>query len=92
MEILEIDNACYQIISRPGDFDVVVAPKLFGDIVSDVASLFMGFRGLSYSANFSKNLKCAVYQTGHGAAHDLKGRDIANPIGLVKIVKREVRW
>lgn len=83
MEILEIDNACYQIISRPGDFDVVVAPNLFGDIVSDVASLLMGSRGLSYSANFSKNLKCAVYQTGHGAAHDLKGRDIANPIGQI---------
>lgn len=83
MEVLEIDNACYQIISRPRDFDVVVAPNLFGDIVSDVASLLMGSRGLSYSANFSKDLRCAVYQTGHGAAHDLKGLDIANPIGQI---------
>jgi 3-isopropylmalate dehydrogenase len=83
MEVLEIDNACYQIISRPRDFDVVVAPNLFGDIVSDVATLLMGSRGLSYSANFSKDLRCAVYQTGHGAAHDLKGLDVANPIGQI---------
>lgn len=83
MEVLEIDNACYQIISRPRDFDVVVAPNLFGDIVSDVASLLMGSRGLSYSANYSKDLRCAVYQTGHGAAHDLKGLDVANPIGQI---------
>jgi 3-isopropylmalate dehydrogenase len=83
MEILEIDNACYQIIARPRDFDVVVASNLLGDIVSDVASLLMGSRGLSYSANYSKGLECAVYQTGHGAAHDLKGRDIANPIGQI---------
>jgi 3-isopropylmalate dehydrogenase len=83
MEILEIDNACYQVISRPRDFDVVVAPNLLGDIVSDVASLLMGSRGLSHSANFSKDLRCAVYQTGHGAAHDLKGKDVANPIGQI---------
>jgi 3-isopropylmalate dehydrogenase len=83
MEVLEIDNACYQIISRPHDFDVMVAPNLLGDIVSDVASLLMGSRGLSHSANYSKDLGCAVYQTGHGAAHDLKGRDVANPIGQI---------
>jgi 3-isopropylmalate dehydrogenase len=83
LEILEIDNACYQVISRPRDFDVVVAPNLLGDIVSDVASLLMGSRGLAYSANFSKGLQSAVYQTGHGAAHDLKGRDVANPIGQI---------
>jgi 3-isopropylmalate dehydrogenase len=83
METLEIDNACYQIIARPADFDVVVAPNLLGDIVSDVASLLMGSRGLAHSANFSKNAKCAVYQTGHGAAHDLKGKNIANPIGQI---------
>ena len=83
METLEIDNACYQIIARPAHFDVVVAPNLLGDIVSDVASLLMGSRGLAHSANFSKDLRCAVYQTGHGAAHDLKGKNIANPIGQI---------
>lgn len=83
METLEIDNACYQIIARPADFDVVVAPNLLGDIVSDVASLLMGSRGLAHSANFSKNATCAVYQTGHGAAHDLKGKNVANPIGQI---------
>ena len=83
METLEIDNACYQIIARPADFDVVVAPNMLGDIVSDVASLLMGSRGLAHSANFSKDLRCAVYQTGHGAAHDLKGKNVANPIGQI---------
>jgi 3-isopropylmalate dehydrogenase len=82
-EILEVDNACYQIIANPGIFDVMVAPNLFGDVVGDVAALLLGSRGMSYSANYAKEMKAAVYQTSHGAAHDLAGKDVANPIGQI---------
>ncbi|MCH6567232.1 MAG: 3-isopropylmalate dehydrogenase, partial [Nitrospinae bacterium] len=79
--VLEIDNASYQIIASASEFDVIVAPNLFGDILADVAALLLGSRGLSYSGNFSAN-GIATYQTGHGAAYDIAGKEVANPIGL----------
>jgi 3-isopropylmalate dehydrogenase len=82
VRLLEVDNACYQIIADPRSFDVVVAPNLFGDIVADDAALLLGSRGVSCSANYS-SAGCAVYQTGHGAAHDLTGTDRANPVGQI---------
>lgn len=81
--VLDVDNASYQIIAMARQFDVVVAPNLFGDIISDVAALLLGSRGLSYSGNFGAK-DIAVYQTGHGAAHDMGGRGIANPIGQIQ--------
>jgi 3-isopropylmalate dehydrogenase len=82
LRVLEVDNACYQIIADARHFDVVVAPNLFGDIIADNAALLLASRGMSYSANFSASGH-AVYQTGHGAAHDLYGTDRANPIGQI---------
>ena len=79
---LEVDNAAYQLIARARDFDVVIAPNLFGDILGDAASLLLGSRGLSYSGNFGVEGR-AVYQTAHGAAHDIAGKDVANPLGQV---------
>ena len=80
--ILEVDNAMYQLIANARDFDVVVAPNMFGDVLSDGASLLMGSRGLSYSGNFGSS-GASVFQTGHGAAHDLAGTGRANPIGQI---------
>lgn len=82
LRVLEVDNACYQIIADARHFDVVVAPNLFGDIIADNAALLLGSRGMSYSANYSP-VGHAVYQTGHGAAHDLACTDRANPIGQI---------
>ncbi|MEM8885768.1 MAG: isocitrate/isopropylmalate family dehydrogenase [Planctomycetota bacterium] len=85
-EVLEVDNAAYQIVARARSFDVVAAPNLFGDILSDLAALLLGSRGLSYSGNFDGNFHgggAAVFQTGHGCAHDLAGRDVANPLGQI---------
>jgi 3-isopropylmalate dehydrogenase len=79
---LEIDNAVYQLIADPGQFDVLVSPNMFGDVLADCGSLLLASRGLSYSGNFS-DLGHAVYQTGHGAARDIAGKDIANPIGQI---------
>lgn len=80
LHILEIDNACYQLASDPRQFDVVVSPNMFGDVLGDTAAIALGSRGLSYSANFAAD-GFAVFQTAHGAAYDLAGRDVANPIG-----------
>lgn len=81
-QTLEVDNAMYQMIANPEQFDVVVAPNMFGDVLSDGAALLLGSRGLSFSGNFGDS-GMAVFQTGHGAAHDLTGKDTANPIGQI---------
>ncbi len=80
LRILEVDNAGYQMVADARAFDVVVAPNLFGDVLGDGAALLLASRGISYSANFN-HAGHAVYQTGHGAAHDLAGTDRANPLG-----------
>lgn len=81
-EYVEVDNACFQIVADPGRFDVVATPNMFGDVVGDTAALLLGSRGMSYSANFGTSGR-AVYQTAHGAAHDIAGRGIANPVGQI---------
>lgn len=78
----EVDNAVYQLIADPGQFDVIVSPNMFGDVLADCGSLLLGSRGLSFSGNFGKHGQ-AVYQTGHGAARDIAGKDVANPIGQI---------
>ena len=85
LRLLEIDTACYQLVADARAFDVVVAPNMFGDVLADGATLLLGSRGMSCSANFADG-GLAVYQTGHGAAHDLAGSDRANPIGQIHSV------
>jgi 3-isopropylmalate dehydrogenase len=82
LRILEVDTACYQLVAEAHAFDVVVAPNMFGDVLADAATLLLGSRGMSCSANFADGGR-AVYQTGHGAAHDLARSDRANPIGQI---------
>lgn len=79
---LEIDNAVYQLIANPSQFDIIVSPNMFGDIMADCGALLLGSRGLSYSGNFNDKGN-AVYQTGHGCAKDIAGKNIANPIGQI---------
>ena len=78
----EIDNAVYQLIANPAQFDVVVSPNMFGDVLADCASLLLASRGLSFSGNFNDGGN-GVFQTGHGAARDIAGKGIANPIGQI---------
>ena len=80
--IVDIDYAAYLLVQCAQDLDVVVAPNLFGDVLSDVGGILLGSRGLSYGASFATR-PIAVYQTNHGAAWDLAGRDRANPIGQI---------
>lgn len=79
LDFIEVDNACFQLGSNPKQFDVIATPNLFGDVVSDTGSIVLGSRGLSFSANFSST-GFGVYQTAHGAAHDLVGSNSANPV------------
>ncbi len=78
----EIDNAVYQLIANPEQFDVILSPNMFGDVLADCGSLLLASRGLSYSGNFNER-GFAVYQTGHGAARDISGSDVVNPIGQI---------
>lgn len=83
LSTLEIDNAVYQLVAKPEQFDVIVSPNMFGDVIADCGALLLGSRGMSYSGNFNSKGQ-AVYQTGHGAAKDIAGRDIANPLGQMQ--------
>jgi len=90
LEILEIDNACYQLAAEGSCFDVVVSPNLFGDILADVGALQLASRGMSFSGNFAAG-GAAVYQTGHGAAYDIAGKNRANPVGQIQSLAMLVR-
>jgi len=90
VEVIEADNACFQLVADPQRFDVVVAPNLFGDVLADAATVLLGSRGMSYSGNFGPQRR-AVYQTGHGAAHDLSGSDRANPVAQILSVAMMLR-
>ena len=80
--IMDVDYAAYFLIQHPDQLDVMAAPNLFGDILSDIGGVLLGSRALSFSGNFSDN-GATIFQTNHGAAHDLAGQDRANPAGQI---------
>lgn len=90
VEILEVDNAAFQLIRFPKRFDVVVTGNLFGDILSDCGGLLLGSRGMCYSGNFGPCGK-AIYQTGHGAAYDIAGSNQANPVAQIHSLSMMLR-
>ncbi|MGH7994187.1 MAG: isocitrate/isopropylmalate family dehydrogenase, partial [Limisphaerales bacterium] len=79
---MNADLAVYELIQNPARFDVVVAPNLFGDIIADVCGVLVSSRGVTFSGNFDEHGR-GVYQTNHGCAVDLAGKDIANPAGQI---------
>ena len=82
LRMVDMDLMAYQLIQAPQSFDVIAAPNLCGDVLADLAANLLGSRGLSFSGNFSPQGH-AVYQTNHGAAYDLAGKDVANPGGQI---------
>ena len=80
-EIL-IDNACMQLVINPNQFDVMVLPNLYGDIVSDLTSGLVGGLGVAPGANIGKDY--AVFEAVHGSAPDIAGKNIANPTALLR--------
>ena len=80
-EIL-VDNLCMQLVQKPSQFDVLVMPNLYGDIVSDLCAGLIGGLGVAQSANIGKD--CAIFEAVHGSAPDIAGQNIANPTGLLR--------
>lgn len=80
-EIL-VDNLCMQLVMNPSQFDVLVMPNLYGDIVSDLCAGLIGGLGLAQSANIGSN--CAIFEAVHGSAPDIAGKNLANPTGLLR--------
>jgi isocitrate dehydrogenase len=76
-----IDIGAARLATKPGLFDVVVTPNLYGDILSDIAAEVSGSVGLAGSANIGQHV--AMFEAIHGSAPDLAGRGIANPSGLL---------
>lgn len=77
-----VDNAAMQLIKDPKQFDVILTGNIFGDILSDEASMLSGSLGLLPSASLSDS-KYAMYEPIHGSAPDLKGKNIVNPIATI---------
>ncbi len=77
-----VDNAAMQLVRNPGQFDVIVTGNLFGDILSDEASMITGSIGMLASASIGES-KLGMYEPIHGSAPDLAGKGIANPIATI---------
>lgn len=77
-----VDNAAMQLVRSPGQFDVVVTGNLFGDILSDQASMCVGSIGLLASAALRED-RLGLYEPIHGSAPDIAGRGLANPMACV---------
>lgn len=84
-EHLLVDAAAMHLLSRPADFDVVVTENMFGDILTDEASMLSGSLGLLPSASLSEQGP-GLYEPIHGSAPDIAGRDIANPCGAISSI------
>lgn len=76
-----VDATCYLLIKSPQQFDVMPMPNQYGDILSDMAAGLVGSLGLAPGANIGP--EAAVFEAAHGAAPDIAGKGIANPIGLI---------
>ena len=82
LEHLLVDAAAMHLIRRPRDFDVLVTENMFGDILTDEASMLAGSLGLLPSASLGEG-KRGIYEPIHGSAPDIAGRGIANPCGMI---------
>lgn len=76
-----VDNMCMQLVLRPEVFDVLVAPNLYGDIVSDLCAGLVGGLGFAPSGNIGDDYR--IYEAVHGSAPDIAGKNIANPSALL---------
>ena len=85
-----IDNACMQLVRAPKQFDVLVTTNLFGDILSDAASMLTGSIGMLPSASLDQHGK-GMYEPVHGSAPDIQGRGIANPLATILSVAMMMR-
>jgi len=87
LEHLYVDNAAMQLIRRPGDFDVILAPNLFGDILSDELAMIAGSLGMLASSSLGldkgNGLYFGMYEPSGGSAPDIAGQGVANPCAQI---------
>lgn len=86
-----VDNAAMQLIKNPSQFDVIVTENMFGDILSDEASMLTGSIGMMPSASLSSSSK-GMYEPIHGSAPDIAGKNEANPIGTILSASMMLRY
>ncbi len=84
-----VDNTAMQLVRRPAQFDVVVTENMFGDILSDEASMLTGSLGMLASASLGDG--AALYEPSHGSAPDIAGRGVANPLAMLLSVELLLR-
>jgi 3-isopropylmalate dehydrogenase len=85
VETLLVDAAAMHLLSRPADFDVIVTENMFGDILTDEASMLAGSMGMLPSASLGESPP-GLYEPIHGSAPDIAGKGIANPCGAIASV------
>ena len=90
LEHLLVDAAAMHLISRPGNFDVIVTENMFGDILTDEASMLTGSMGMLPSASLGET-GVGLYEPIHGSAPDIAGQGIANPCGTIGSVAMLLR-
>jgi 3-isopropylmalate dehydrogenase len=90
LETLLVDAAAMHLLSRPADFDVMVTENMFGDILTDEASMLAGSLGMLPSASLGETRR-GLYEPIHGSAPDIAGKGIANPCGTIASVAMLLR-
>jgi 3-isopropylmalate dehydrogenase len=92
LEHMLADNTAMQLVKNPKQFDVIVTDNLFGDILSDEASMLTGSIGLLPSAALSTPGKPGLYEPVHGSAPDIAGKGLANPLAAILSFGMALRW
>ena len=91
LEHMLVDNCAMQLVKDPAQFDVILTENMFGDILSDEASMVTGSIGMLASASLN-DTKFGLYEPSHGSAPDIAGMDIANPIATVLSAAMMLRY
>ena len=86
-----VDNCAMQLVMNPGQFDVILTENMFGDILSDEASMITGSIGMLSSASLGKT-KLGLYEPSHGSAPDIAGKNTANPIATILSAAMMLRY
>ena len=91
LEHMLVDNCAMQLVRNPGQFDVILTENMFGDILSDEASMVTGSIGMLSSASLNET-KLGLYEPSHGSAPDIAGMNIANPIATILSAAMMLRY
>ena len=91
LEHILVDAAAMYLISKPSEFDVIVTENMFGDILTDEASMLAGSMGMLPSASIGEGAK-GLYEPIHGSAPDIAGQGIANPCGMILSIALLLRY